>query len=303
MGINDRSYVAGRFTLDIDGYNVGYLKKFSGLSLEADIATHDLGPSQYQTKNVSNIKWTPAKATIGVGMGKGMYDWIHAAFSKNAMYKTGSFTAADFDYKATSRLDFSEALVTGVTVPKLSGDSKEAAYFDIEFEAEKVRWSKGGGEDIRGKIGPVQKQWLCSNFLVELGGLPCQRVASVDSFTWKCSVVPDMLGFFKEHSKHPAKVVIPDLKLSISYADYQPWADAAKKWFIDGAHKDSDEMEGRIVFLGPDMKEELGEVTLHHVGFKKFQTEDVEANSEKIKRFNVEMYVEHMDFKINMYDA
>jgi len=95
MGINDRSYVAGRFTLDIDGYNVGYLKKFSGLSLEADIATHDLGPSQYQTKNVSNIKWTPAKATIGVGMGKGMYDWIHAAFSKNAMYKTGSFTAAD----------------------------------------------------------------------------------------------------------------------------------------------------------------------------------------------------------------
>lgn len=28
----------------------------------------------------------------------------------------------------------------GLTVPKLDGSSKDAAYFDIEFEAEQVRW-------------------------------------------------------------------------------------------------------------------------------------------------------------------
>ena len=99
------------------------------------------------------------------------------------------------------------------------GSSKDAAYFDIGFEAEQVRWAKGGGEDIRGKIGPKQKQWLCSNFKVEIGGLPCQRIATVDSFTWKCAVAADMLGVFCENTKHPAKVTVPDLKLSISYAD------------------------------------------------------------------------------------
>ena len=39
------------------------------------------------------------------------------------------------------------------------------------------------------------------------------------------------------------------------------------------------------------------------MGFKKFSDEDAEANSEKIKRFNVELYVEHMEFKLNDYDA
>lgn len=298
-----RSHTAGRFALDIDGFNVGYMKKFSGLAMEADIATNDLGPDNVQKKHVANIKWTAGKATVGVGMGKGMYDWIKAAFDKGYITKNGSFTAADFNYKAQSRLDFMNALITSVTVPKLDGSSKDAAYFDVEFEAEQVRWSKGGGEDIRGKIGPKQKAWLCSNFRFELGSLPTDRVASIDSFTWKCSVAADQIGIFREPTKHPAKVTVPDLKVSVSHADHQPWADAAKKWFVDGHHLEGDEMTGRIVFLGPDMKQELGEIELQNVGFKKFSDEDNEANSEKIKRFTAELYVEKMVFKISEYDS
>jgi len=289
--------------LDIDGYNVGFLKKFSGLSMEADIVANDLGPSNTQKKHVANIKWTAGKATVGMGMGKGMYDWIKASFDMGYLTKNGSFTSADFNYKAQSTLTFMNALITGGTVPKLSGDSKDAAYFDVEFEAEQVRWAKAGGEDIRGKIGPKQKAWLCANFRLELGSLPCNRVASIDSFTWKCAVAPDQLGIFREPTKHPAKVTVPDLKLAISYADHDAWSKAARGWFVDGKHLEADEMNGRIVFLGPDLKEELGEITLSNVGFKKFSDDDAEANSEKIKRFNVELYVEQMKFNIKYFDA
>jgi T4-like virus tail tube protein gp19 len=299
---DQRSHTAGRFSLEIDGYNAGFLKKFSGMAMEADIVSNDLGPDNVQKKHVSNIKWTPGKATVGIGMGKGMYDWIQAAFDKGYMTKNGAFTSADFNYKAMSRLDFMNALITGVTVPKLDGSSKDAAYFDVEFEAEQVRWTKGGGEDIRGKIGPKQKAWLCSNFRVEIGSLPCSRVATVDTFTWKCSVAPDQIGIFREPTKHPAKVTVPEIKLSISSADHDAWAQAAKKWFVDGHHLEGDEMTGRIVFLDPNMTDEIGEIELQNVGFKKFSDEDSEANSEKIKRFNVELYVEKMKFKINSYD-
>ncbi len=304
MGVNERSYTGGRFALDIDGFNVGYMKKFSGLALEGDVVSNDLGPDNRQKKTVANFKWTPGKATIGIGMGKSMYDWIKAAFDKGYITKDGALTAADFNYKAQSVLDFKRALITEVTVPKLDGSSKDAAYFDIGFEAEEVRWLKGGGEDIRGKIGPKQKQWLCSNFMIEIGGLPCKRVATVDSFTWKCAVATDMVGIFNENSKHPAKVTVPDLKLGISMADHQQWADAAKRWFIDGQRKeDADEMSGKITFLGPDMKTEVGSIDLENVGFKKFSSEDLEANSEKIARFNVELYVEKMTFNLKEYDA
>jgi T4-like virus tail tube protein gp19 len=300
---DQRSHTAGRFAMDIDGYDVGFLKKFSGLAMEADIVANDLGPDNVQKKHVANIKWTDGKATVGIGMGKGMYDWIQAAFDKGYLTKNGSFTSADFNYHAMSRLDFSNALITSVTCPKLDGSSKDAAYFDVEFATEQVRWSKGGGEDIRGKIGPKQKAWLCSNFRVEIGGLPCNRIATVDSWTWKCAVSADQIGIFREPTKHPAKVTVPDLKFSISSADHDPWAQAAKKWFVDGHHLESDEMTGSVTFLGPDMSTVLGHIDLLNVGFKKFSDEDMEANSEKIKRFNVEMYVEKMKFYINEYDA
>ena len=300
-----RSHTAGRFKLDVGNYDVGFLKKFSGLAMEADIVSHDLGPDNIQKKNVANIKWTAGKASVGIGMGKGMYDWIKASFAKAQYPQDGMFTAADFDYKAQTQLEFFGAIITSVTVPKLSGDSKDAAYFDVEFEPERVRWKKAGGEDIRSKIGPKQKAWLCSNYMVEIGDLPCDRVASVDSFTWKCSVATDAVGIFRENTKHAAKVTVPDIKLAISNADHAAWAERAHKWFIDGHHREEDEMNGHILFLGPDMDKSkpLGEIELLNVGFKKFSDDDSEANSEKIKRFNVELYVEKMNFIINEYDA
>jgi len=300
---DQRTYTGGRFALDVDGISCGFLKKFSGLAMEADIVANDLGPDNVQKKHVANVKWTPAKATIGIGMGKGMYEWIKAAFDKGYITKTGTFTSADFNYKAQSELTFKGGLITSVTVPKLDGASKDAAYFDVEWECEEVRWAKGGGQSIQGKIGPAQKQWLCSNFKIEIGGLPCTRISTLDSFTWKCAVAADMLGTFVENTKHPAKVTVPDLKLGISYADHDAWAQAAKKWFIDGFRREEDEMNGAIIFLGPDLKEELGRINLQNLGFKKFSDDDAEANSEKIKRFNVELYCEKMTFEIKKYDA
>ena len=302
MANDQRTYTAGRFALDIDGFNVGFLKKFSGLAMEADIASNDLGPDNVQKKHVSNFKWTGGKATVGIGMGKGMYDWIKASFDKGYQPKDGQFVAADFDYKAQSRIEFFAALITGVTVPKLDGASKDAAYFDVEFEPERVKWSKGGGDVIKGDLGTKQKQWLCSNFKIEVGALPTTRVTSIDSFTWKCAIAPDQLGGFNEPTKHPAKVTVPDIKLSISHADHQAWADWAYAWFIGGKRHEEDELNGRIVFLAPNLKDELGSITLQHIGLKKFSEDDMEANSEKIKRFNVELYVEHMVFDMKVTD-
>lgn len=300
---DQRSYTAGRFALDVDGSNVGFLKKFSGLAMEADIVANDLGPDNVQKKHVSNIKWTPGKATIGIGMGRSMYDWMKAAFDKGYITKNGTFTSADFNYKAQSQLTFLNALITEITVPKLDGASKDAAYFDIGFEAEQVRWAKGDNSDIRGKIGPKQKQWLCSNFKFELGGLPCTRVSSIDSFTWKCAVAADMVGAFVENTKHPAKVTVPDLKVTFSGADAKAWDDFAFSWFVGGKRTEADELSGRIVFLGPDMKKELGEITLLNVGLKKYSDEDHEANSEKLRRKVAELYVEKMEFKLTEHDA
>ena len=304
MAIADRSYGAGTFHVDVGGHSAGFVKKFSGLHLEGDVVTHDLGPANLQKKNIGNFKWVAGKLTCGIGMGKGLYDWIKASFDMAQYSNHGAITSGDFNYKAQSRCEFRDGVITKVTVPKLDASSKDAAYFDIEWEAEVVRWSKAGGEDIRGKIGPAQKQWLCSNFKLEIGSLPCSHVSSIDTFSWTCSVAPDQLGGTNEPTKHPCKVSVPNLKFEISMKDYQAWADAVHSWFIDGnRHEDKDEMHGRLVFMDTNLKDELGEIALENVGFVALRKNDLEANAEKIARFGVEVYVERMVFKINKYDA
>jgi hypothetical protein len=303
MADTNRTYTGGRFSLDIDGFNVSFVKKFDGLSMEADIVSNDLGPEIFQAKHVANIKWTPGKVTVGAGMGSGMYTWIKQAFDKAFATKNGTLTAGDFNYKAQSQLTFMNALITSVGFPKLDGSSKDAIYLDIEFQPEQVRWAKGDGSDIRAQYGTKQKAWLAANFRFEMGGLPCSRVATVDAFTWKCAVTPDQIGIHREPTMHPAKATVPDVKISASMADYQPWADAAKKWFVDGEHLAGNEMQGAIVILGPDMKKEIGRVELKNCGFKKFSKQTLEANSEKVARFDTEFYVEQMEFKMTEYDA
>jgi len=298
-----RTYTAGRFFLEVNNSRVAFLKKFDGLHMEADIVANDLGPDNFQSKHVANIKWTPGKATVGAGMGKGMYEWIKQSFDKSYSYQNGTLIAADFDYKAQSSLTFTQALITEVAFPKLDGSSKDAIYLDVSFDAEQVRWAKGDGNKINGTYGVKQKAWLASNFRFSMGGLPTQRVATIDAFTWKCACAQDQIGIHREPTKHPAKVTVPDIKFSISMADYDAWADEAKKWFIDGKHLAENEMEGSIELLGPDMSQVVGTISLKNCGFKKFSKGALEANSEKIARFDVEMYVEHMTFEMPYTDA
>lgn len=295
----DRPSTGGHFALDIMGANAGFLKKFDGLQMEADIVTNDLGPENIQKKRVANIRWTPANATIGIGMSKTMYSIIQRAFEAQQKPFDGALHVADVDYKIQSSLNFTGAIMTSVTFPKMDGSSKDAAYFDLEWEAETVRWVKGDSSDIRRPTAPEQK-WLCSNFRFEMGSLPCNRVAMIDSFTWKAGVVRDSIG---EPTKRPAKVTVPNIKVEISMADYDAWFQAAKKWFVDGYHEEKDEMSGAIVFLAPDMKTEIGRVTLENCGFAKFTRGTFEANSEKIARFSCEFYVEDMEFAIKYGDG
>jgi hypothetical protein len=312
MAIGNRDYTAGRFELVIDGkkasYSAGYTKKFSGLQMMGDIVTNDLGPDNIQMKHMANMKWGPGKASVGIGMGQSLYEWMQLAFDKQYETRNGHVNVADFNGFAQSRINFTNAHLTSIGIPKLDGSSREAAYFDIEFDAEYVRWIKGDGQQVSGIVGPKQKQWLCSNFRVEIDDngnlpLPCDRVASVDAFAWKCAVQPNYIGIHREPIKAPAKVTVPDLKLSISNADFEAWSKAAHKWFVEGYHREVDHRTGRIVFLDPDMVHELGEIELMGIGFKQFGQDDGEANAEKIKRFTVELYVERMKFKIFEYNS
>ena len=302
-----RPSAAGRSRLDIDGAAVTLLKQFSGLGAEADIAQSDTGPDSPPKKHVANVKWTPGRAQVGMAMGKGLYGWLKAALGGGSSARNGVFKVADFDNKMKSERTFSNALITEFTVPKLDGASKDTGFFDVAFEAEHVSWAAGTGEDIGRTIIPKTALWASANFKVTIGDLPCARVASVDAFTWRCALASGA-GIDDAHgvgTLQAARVSVPDIKLSISSADYAAWADAANKWFFKGASLEANEMKGRISLLSPTLKDadELGSIDLFNVGFKSFDHEEAVLNNEQIPRFTVVLYVEKMLLNIKALDG
>lgn len=300
----NRSAPAGNFLLEIGDTRCSMLKSFSGLAYEADIATHDLAADNFQTKHAANFKYTNGKASIGMSMGKEMNEWIKASFKKQYLSKSGAFLAGDFNYRESHRVEFRDALICSIGLPKLDGADKNPCYIDVEFEVEDARHVKGSGADIRGTYGTKAKAWLASCFKFELSGLEdaCKRVATIDAMQLKQTNKPDEIGEQRIYTKHPCKIVVPDIKLTISSSDQEPWRKWAEDWFLNGKSLAADHKDGCISYLAPDMKTVLGTVELKNCGLKKFSDEDYTANSDKIKRFSVELYCEEMDFNMNYVD-
>jgi len=296
-----RSATTGRFALELEGYHCAYIREISGGEAEADIATHDHGPMNMQTKQMANFKFTPIKAKVGVAQGGVMNDWIAASFNRQYATKSGAIIAGDFNYKATHRIDFINALISTVTIPTLDGSSKEAAYIDVEWESENVLHTPGGGEDIKGDYGTKQKQWTPSMFKFDLAGLSdaCKRVSKIDSFSWKQKVATDNIGAQRIMTKHPAAVTVPEVKITLSAADFEPWRAWAQAWFQDGKCTHEYHKDGTITFLSPDMATEIGHIELKQCGLKKVTAPPLKANSEEISRVVVELFVEEMKFSMS----
>lgn len=300
---NERSASGGRFVLDINGEMAGIIKSFSGFDYQKDAIVHDLGGDIGQMKSVGNLKYTPAKFQVGMGMGKELYQWIKSAFDKNVQTKSGTFTAGDFNYKATSAIDFQDALITSVVVPALDATSKEQGYLTVSADAERVRHLKGNGADIRGKIGVKQKAWTLSNFRFTMGDLPTARTSKIESIELKCAVIEDRIGSNREPTKHAAKVTIPDITFEISAADLDPWAKKAEDWFVAGNCEAAHEMQGSIEFLDPTLTKVIGSIELKNCGLLGFVMPESKANAESVKRFQVKCYVEGMVFEQPYTDA
>ena len=293
---NERSYTAGRFALDLNGQIAGYIKSVKGGFTKAEVAVHNLGTDNVQTKHISTISHEPFTCEVGMGMTKSFYDWIQASFDKGCVTYSGEMVAADFDYKAQSARVFYDAHIAEVTIPALDGSSKEAAYMTLKIAPERIRFEKRGGEQLNGKIGTATKKWLCSNWRFELGDMPCQRVSKVDSFTWKQAVTKDQCGAFREPTMHPTHVEVPNLKVTFSMADIDKWRQWHQDFVIDGKCTDADELTGAINFLGPDLKEVLATIELDHVGIISLEEGAAEANKDEVHRATAELYVERMRF-------
>ncbi len=302
--VTPNPYAGSRYAMEIDGNPVGPMLSFSGLDWEADIATTVSGTGA-RKKNVSAVRQTPGRLTMSSIMGQALYGWIRASIdaadNRGGLTRSGSFQVVDFNGKPISAMTFKDARLTEFTVPAMDGSSKEVGHFELAFDTARADWVKPAATaPSPGTF--TTKPWISSLFKVEIGSLPCKRVARIESFTWRSTPRSGSGG--AEPGRLPASRVdeatVPDITLSISMADYLPWIEAAQRWFVEGRRLEADEMSGRITLLGPSMKDAdaVGSIELFGLGFKRFSLPPF-TRSDAVARFSVQLYVERMRFVLN----
>ena len=246
------------------------------------------GPDGTTKKQIGKVSFSDIVAQVGAD---GLREWISQAWAGKPMPRNGSIITADVNYKSTTERQFRDALITETTIPTLDGASKDAGYLTVRLTPAAVVSRKGTGADVRGTVAPKRTMWLRSNFRFELDGLPTGRVARIDSFTVRTLAIGSPTGEVRKVQSVGA-VQFPNLRLSISQADLEPWAQWAESFIAQGQNDDNAEKKGAVVLLSPNMKDELGRITLSNCGILSL-TQPGSA-SESIPRFEVELYCERM---------
>ena len=148
---------------------------------------------------------------------------------------------------------------------------------------------------VRPAVDARQKGWLCSNFRLRIGDLPCARVSKVDSFTIRQRIVESTVGQLGAgHTKEPVNIEFPNLKVAFSATDFGPWQEWFSEFVIRGHNDQGNELQGTLEFLDLAMKETLGSVEFSQVGIFSLKTEKLEANSDTLAHYVAELYVEKM---------
>lgn len=287
----DRSYVSGNFMFALDGVNAGFVKSIDGGGVEAEVVGGAAGSTYYLEKHLGGLNFPELAVTVDAALGAALEPWIDAMLAANVMRKNGEiFSSAP----GAMNQQFFHALLTGVGLPACDAASRDPAYMTLKFAPELTRYRKGGGQVQGATEQQKQKAFIPSNFRLEIAGLDCTRVNKIEAFTVKQKVI-DSIGDARDYVKEPGKLEVPNLKITMAESGVTTWFDWFEKFVIQGNNDDTQEKDGRLVFLDANGKDELLEVKFLNLGIFKLVPAKSEANRDGIKRVTVELYCELME--------
>ncbi len=132
------AYVSGRYAIQLDGVNAGWITNTVGGDAVASVAIEKLGTTgAYPKKHATGVQYTDITLESGVGMSRAFYEWIKASVAMpGTSRKSGAIVATDFNFQEQSRLTFRNALLSQIEMPALDAASKDPAHIHLALAPE-----------------------------------------------------------------------------------------------------------------------------------------------------------------------
>ncbi len=282
------------YALELAGVNQGFVQSFEGGSAVGDVVVEKVGPDHIAHKHIAGVKYEDITVTVGTGMGKGLYEFVKAAFDLRNDRFDMAVKRTDFNQNVTWEMDVFHALVTGVGFPELNAASKDVGRLTITFSSEYTRVKPGSGK-LSQSPGNKPKQWITSNFRLTIPGLDCTRVSKIGALSLALHVATNAVGEQRDY-QDAGGVNVPNLVVTLSEQAAQTFTDWHKTFVIDGKNSPAQEKEGTLEILGADLKEVLFTLKFHGLGIFRLAADKYEAGTEQLRQVTAEMYCESMEF-------
>lgn len=272
------------------------LQDFEGGNVEGRVVAEDAYISAPPMKSISSLEIAPMVIKTGISMGKNLNEWIQATLEKPNMRRDGYIVSVNSELKATAFYHFHDALITEIRVPALDVNSRDPAFFTIRLDANEIthKHEDSDGSNFSDPSNAVQKEWLCSNFRLRVGNLPCSNVSKIDSFTISQNITPEVSGDFRVSTRMVTKLKVPNLNITFSGKDIKPWATWFHEFVVEGQNSQEQELSGAIEFLDPSGNKVMASVDLLQVGIFALSEEKDTEEGDRISRYVAELYVEKM---------
>jgi len=290
--------MADRLILQLEGQVVAELVSASGGAADREIVANLHDPSGVLRKSPGKLSYDPIVLQIGGATTKEVFQWIADTWAHRGSKKSGVIIKVNAAGKDAGRLEFTNALLTEMTLPAFDAAQRDAATMTLKLLPASTVRRLGTGVSLGIPIVPA-KSWQLSNFRLSIDGLDTSRTSRISALTVAVAAIPAPDGSF-----NPGNISVNNLAVTfpeISAAGYLSWL---QSFVIDGHNDPSQEKTATVVMLAPNFAEVILTFTLHNIGLFRLDTVPPDpagpTGTNAVSMMRAEMYVNQPDLAFPM---
>lgn len=261
-----QAYSGNRYVLELEGKPVALLRSFSGGAMIGEVAVNPLQLGCcFQAKHLQGVRAEDFVVEIAGDLSSTLVNWIQGNLNGEPGGRDGSIVVLDANARETRRINFFHGVITEINLPALNATSQSPFAVTLRIRPELSQLAKSSGQTYPPMVSK-QKIWLANNFRLDIPGIDTSRVAAIDAITLKRKIVEPGVGQYRELYQTTGVFEISSLALTLSEVAARGFEAWHRDFVVNGNNGDSQEREGTLTLLGPDLKTPLLTLSLHHLG-------------------------------------
>ncbi|MCC7442988.1 MAG: hypothetical protein IT285_15250 [Bdellovibrionales bacterium] len=287
---------ASNYVVALGGTVVGAAREISGGMPVGGVVTQNAGGA-IPDKFIGSVSIPSTELRVGHGVSPAFMTWVQESFqgSGSGVQKDLEAYTCDVSNRMIRRRSWLQSRAIALRFPGANVVDRTPGTFVVGTVGQEFKLEPQGSGNCP-QVQPSQgdRQWILSNFRVDLNGATQRGVVAMDPFEVTLSGSAGS-GF------QASGVNISNLKLTVSAREAREFEKWYEQAILGEQQNESQERTLSLAYLNPNLSKELVRVEFDGVGIVGLEYEDAGAGpgAERTAKVIVTLYAETLNFKIN----